>query len=72
MNTGENGQHRGYWSNGRRRQYNGQQRCSYMGHKTGGEKKDGSDKLQSLVKLLKEIDVNINGIFFIHLLLLLL
>ena len=55
MNTDGNGQHRGYWSNGRRRQYNGQQRRSYMGHKTGGEKKDGSDKLQSLLKLLKDL-----------------
>ena len=55
LNTGENGQHRGYWSNGRRRQYNGQQSRSYMGHKTGGKKKDGSDKLQSLVKLLKDL-----------------
>ena len=53
--TGDNGQHRGYRSTGMRRTHNGKQGHSYMGHKTGSEKKYGSEKLQSLVKLLKDL-----------------
>ena len=63
QNASDRNQHHGYWFNGKRLsnniQYNGQQRHSHMGHRTGIDKNDGSDKLQSLVKLLQRLDYGI-------------
>ena len=50
----EHGQRGGYRADGGRRQFNTQQRQSYK-EQTGREQSDGSVKLQSLVKLLKDL-----------------
>ena len=51
----ENGQRGGYRANEARRHLNVYQRHSYTEQKSGRVQSDGADKLQSLVKLLKDL-----------------